>query len=635
MAEETKRIIEIEAKYETLAQLQKIIEQNKEAIADLDKTSVKYQKGLSELKAVQSEYNQNMRLAVKENTSAKGSYNDLVNQLARLKEMWKQADPKSDAFKEYTRQVNEVKAQLEGMDHSIGNWQRNVGNYSNSIASISGLFGSAGRAATGAIRSVQGLTMGFQALSATPVIGTLTLLVSLIAKVAQSLKQSEAASMRMAEALAPLKSAGQLAKIAFEGLANGLASVAEWLGKVADKLGLFTDRMRENQALVKEGNALKKRERELLVENSKLELESAKARNIAADKARVSVQDRIKALETAEAAEKRILANELEIAQKKFDLAKREAALAPNDAGTNDALAQAEANLYRVQTSYEQGMRRIVSQHSAALKEMGAATASVIAETGAAIPALIEIDEKWIEQMDKTTAKRLKEQEEAQKFEADMLRFIAEQDKEAAEIAEAASDEITQGFLDNIAAQEQAAENLKKTYYGVASAISSILDSVAGAYQNEIKARVAAGRMSEEEGEREFENVKALQYGVTWINTLSAVVGALADPTAPSWVLKAANAATALATGIANTVKISNTTLGNTQTSSATGAGVQSVQTVAPAVQVAVPEYRTITSASDEQSINDRFADQKVVLVTSELEAHNAGRKVKLAEATF
>lgn len=679
MAEETKRIIEIEAKYESLADLQAEVTKAKAALDDMMKGQIKalqetqgyqeadlatkrsltkaiqeqtkasadYQSGLTAVKALTTEYNAQMRMSAKEYSSVddgikvtKNSYNDLVNQLARAKQAWKNADPKTDAYVQATREVNRLKGDLEAMDHSIGNWQRNVGNYGNSIRSVAGLFGKAGGAASGAVAGVMGLTAGFEALSATPVIGTITIIVSLLAKVIGSLKQSEAASMRMAEAMAPLKAGGDLLKIAFEGLANGLAAVAEWLGKVADKLGLYSDRMKENQALVKEGNALKKREREILVENSKLELEAAKARNIATDKANNSVQERIKALEQAEAAEKKILANELEVAQKKFDLQKRQAALSPNDAATNDALAQAEANLYRVQTNYEQGMRRIIAQHSEALREMGRATKEAVAETSEGVAKLLEIDEKGFDKMDNGLKKQMEERKAAAAEEAEFNKIIAEQDAEMMAEFDRVSSELNKKLLEELDEEEKAAERRKQNIIGVANAIGSVLDSVAGAYQNEIKAQVDAGRISEAEGEKQFQNVKALQIAVSTIQMLTGITTALSGAftmkaTPLDYALAIAQAASIAAAGTANIVKIKNTNLGNTQTSSATGAGVQSIQTVAPAVQVAVPEYRTLTSASDEQSINERYANQKVVLVTSELEAHNAGRKVTLQESTF
>lgn len=640
MAEETKKVIEIEAKYDTLAQLYNIVEQNKAAIKDLDKSSSEYQKGLAELKGAQREYNQEMRIAVKETTSAKGSYNDLVNQLARLKEAWKQADPKSDAYEQYTREVNRVKAQLEEMDHSIGNWQRNVGNYGNSIASIAPLFGKAGTAIQSATKATKTFKSALDVLKAHPIIAVLGALAAIIGGVAKAFKQSEEAGMRLSEAMAPLKAGGQLVQIAFEGMAKAVASVAEWLGKVADKLGLFSERMKENQALVREGNALKKREREVIVENAKLENEVEKARRIATEKSKYSVQERIKALERAKDAEKKILDNELEIARKKYDLAKREAALSPNSAEMNDALAQAEAELYRVQTNYEQGMRRIVSAHSAALAEMGKATAVAVAASAEAVAQLAVINEDWYNKMDKGIAKQMEERKRMAAEDAELAKIIAEQDAELVADLDETSAALTQSFLDDIAAQEAAMEKMKKNSVGVATAISSVLDSVAGAYQAQLKAEVDAGRISEAEGEKQFENVKALQIAVSTIQMLTGITtalsGAFTTKSGP-WdiALAASQAASIAASGIANISKISSTTLGNTAASSAVGSGVESVMTAAPAVQVAVPEYRTLTSAADEQAINQRAASQKVVLVTSELEAHTAANQVKVAEATF
>jgi len=635
MAEETKRIIEVEAKYETLAQLQKIIEKNKAAIEDLDKSSSAYQKGLAELKGAQREYQQEMRIAVKETTSAKGSYNDMVNQLARLKEAWKQADPKTDAYAQYTRQVKKLKEDLAAMDASIGNYQRNVGNYANSISSIAHMFGSAGSAAMGAVNGIKGMTLGLKALSATPVIGVLTILVSLLTKISGAFKTSEEAGNRLAVAMAPLKAGGDLVKIAFEGLANALAGAAEWLGKVADKLGFYNERAKENQALAKEDITLRNRQRAVTIENAKLELESAKARNIAADKANYSVAERIKALEAAEVAEKKILDNELEIAQKQFEIAKRKAALTPNDIATNDALAASEAKLYQVETQYEQGMRRITSQHSAAIIEMRGVTAAAEKEAEA-LTKLTAIQDGWLNKMDNGVAKLAESRKLMAEEAAATNAMIAEQDKELTDDINATSAELNSGLLANIEAQQKASQQMVGNVQKVASSVSSILDSVAGAYQNEIKSQVESGKISEEEGEKQFQRVKALQYANTWINTLSAAVSAMAEPELP-FVVKLANAAAATTAGIANTIKIANTSLGSTTTSSATGSGVQSATTVttAPQVAVSVPEYRTITTASDEAAINQRTSAQKVVLVTSELEEHNAARKVTLSESTF
>lgn len=678
MADEVKRIIEIEARYQTLAQLQQAIDKDKEALEGLTKGSYAYAKTQAELKAIQQEFNQEMRIAVKSTTSAKNSYNDLVNQLAILKEAWKKADPNSDAFKEYTRQVNEVKAQLEGMDHEIGNWQRNVGNYGNSIAGIAPLFGNMGTAIAGATQKVNLFRKALDFLKAHPVFLVLGGLAAVISGIAKAFKQSEEASMRLAEALAPLKAGSDLVKNAFEGLAKAVASAAQWLGDAAEKLGLFSDEMKKRQLLQKMQNELTLQERDILVENELLRAKAAEARRQAADKANLTEQQRIDLLRQAESYLTQAAKNEQYLAEKRLSIAIREKNMAPNDPEANRKLAEAQAEVYRVQGNLSQQTTRITSQISAAQKEEQAGIEKT-AKTYERALQKIKDDYKDFLNERKFNAKQLADidkeyvatQESVGKevdafasstdiFESARLEFQIRRDalqEGSAEYLQAEVDlkkfeldtlhqvegESEDEFRDRQLQKEQEYNKARQALsqkrindtMKVATAISSLIDEVAGAYQNEIKAKVEAGKISEAEGEKEFENVKALQYATTWINTLTAMVGALADPTPLPWVVKAANAATALTAGIANTVKIANTTLGNTQTSSAVGAGVQSVQTVAPAVQVAVPEYRTLTSASDEQTLNERASSQKVVLVTSELEAFQQGRQVTLAESTF
>lgn len=97
-------------------------------------------------------------------------------------------------------------------------------------------------------------------------------------------------------------------------------------------------------------------------------------------------------------------------------------------------------------------------------------------------------------------------------------------------------------------------------YYNVyGKATSNVMDSVADAWEAALQAQVKTGKKSEEEAKRSFENVKTLQYASAIINTAGAVVQALADPTVPSYYVKIANAAAALAAGTAQVLKISMT----------------------------------------------------------------------------
>lgn len=647
MADEVRRIIEVEARgAETLAQLQQVVTdaqvamlQLNAAVKDGTATEEDYQKGLVQLKTAQQQYNKEMRVQVKENQAAKGSYNDLVNQLTRLKEKWKQAEPNTEAYRDLMKQVNDVKKQLESMDHDIGNWQRNVGNYANSIADIAGLFGGTGRAAQGALGAINGMTNGLRVMSATPAIAVLGGLVVLLEKIGGAFKTSEAAANSLALAFAPLKAGGQLLTNIMQDLAKSIANAAEWLGRMAERLGLFTDKMKENQQITQEEIDLRKEQRRVTVENAQLELEAAQQRNIAADKANHTVKERIAALESAAAAEKKIMDNNLAIAQREYNLAKRRADLTENSIEDNDDLAQKEAQLYRVRAEYEAGQRRLISQTSAAIMELRSETKAAAEEVEdytfkvtAGWEGRLTAAEKAAVEARKQAAADLKEIEKF--FAEDSTTFLTQLQSDLDAMNAAFNDSIVENRRKEEADKKQRISDLL-TY---AKAVSAVMDDVAGAYQNTLKAEVAAGRMSEQEGERRFKNVKALQYAVTGINTAAAMVQALSDPVVPSYFVRAANAATALSAGIANAVKIKNATLGGSQTSSATGQGVQAattINTAAPVLQETTPTTRLVADPRDEQRLNEMLKAQKVYILQSDIEAAGEARKVQLTESGF
>ena len=134
MADEIKKIITIDASksIRTLREFQTAVDNARVELVKFNGTEEERQRLLVNLKKAQSDYNKEMRMAVKETNAAKGSYNDLLNQLNRLKEAWKST---GDAAKraDLTKEINRVKGQLTELDHSIGNYQRNVGNYWNSL----------------------------------------------------------------------------------------------------------------------------------------------------------------------------------------------------------------------------------------------------------------------------------------------------------------------------------------------------------------------------------------------------------------------------------------------------------------------------------------------------------------------
>lgn len=111
---------------------------------------------------------------------------------------------------------------------------------------------------------------------------------------------------------------------------------------------------------------------------------------------------------------------------------------------------------------------------------------------------------------------------------------------------------------------------VEKMYSSYGKATSNVMGSVADAWNAALEAQVKSGKRSEESAKASFQFVKGLQMGAAVINTAGAVVQALADTTVPSYYVKVANAAAALAAGTAQIIKISSTDF------NASGAGAAS-----------------------------------------------------------
>ncbi len=166
--------------------------------------------------------------------------------------------------------------------------------------------------------------------------------------------------------------------------------------------------------------------------------------------------------------------------------------------------------------------------------------------------------------------------------------------------------------------------SLEKNLIKPLDAVANMLGNVAQAWENTIRAQVDAGKKSEEEGRKAFERMKILQYGTAVISTASAVVQALADPTVPSYILKAINAAAALAAGVAQVAQISATHYGSS--------GSNSTSTPQLVDRTPVQQTVSLNAAEAGQGVAQSM---RVYVVESDItEAQNKTR-ARVTESTF
>lgn len=163
-----------------------------------------------------------------------------------------------------------------------------------------------------------------------------------------------------------------------------------------------------------------------------------------------------------------------------------------------------------------------------------------------------------------------------------------------------------------------------KMYQQYSASVSNLLGNVAQAWQNIIRAKVDADKMSEEQAKKSFEKMKAFQYVQAGISTAAAVVQALSDPDVPSFYLRAINAAAALATGTAQIAQIASSHYGSTGTAS----------TTTPKLIDRTPVVNTVSLNASEAG-NSIQQNMRVYVVESDITEAQRATKARVTESTF
>ena len=191
--------------------------------------------------------------------------------------------------------------------------------------------------------------------------------------------------------------------------------------------------------------------------------------------------------------------------------------------------------------------------------------------------------------------------------------------------------------------KKEEAMSLLNTYGQVAQGIGDLMGTISDIWQNSIKERVKNGKITEEQGKKEFEESKKLQVATAISNGLAGV--AMAVSTAMSLgpiagpIMAAVNSAMVIATTATQIAKIKSTSFDG-GSSSVGGDVAAAVATPTPAAVAYTPQYSTNVTGQSEtvnlaNAVNEGQRDQRVYVVESDI--NEAGKRVEIreAESTF
>lgn len=504
------------------------------------------------------------------------SYNALVHNMAALKEEFRATE---DAARraDIGAEIKSINDQLKAMDEMQGNFQRNVGNYANSIKDafkdIGDKADSLRKGLGAATGGLNGFKDGMEGLSKSPAMATIGILVSLAFKLADSLKDNEDAMAAIKKAMEALRPVMDFFQGVLDTVVQYLVELIEKVGAWLGSSGLFNKIV---NGVVGVGNAI-------------LQFVIAPFKGVVAA-IKVFQDEGLKGIRNAAKAFGAEMKNGVSF-KSNFE------------AGQNVATAMID------------GVKSKKAEVKAVAQDIGKTAAEGIDNGLADAMKSLEMADKLSEQLRKEReaveeeTRRITEEFEAM-AEADMETFYAEMDAEIAKMEEMRHKE------------EELAKTRIETLQQLAGATSSILGSIADMYESDQKS-----------SEKNAKKVKALRIAGATIDTISGAVGAFASAASnpggiPGMIIGAANAAAVTAAGLANIAKIRAT--------DATGKSASAnAQVTAPQTAREIPQVRTVTTASDEQKLNDMLSDQRVYILASDIEASQNSRKVQVAEASF
>lgn len=655
MAEETIQIIRIETgeAVRSVNDLRENVKILKERLGDLEIGTTEYQDTLDELKVNQAAVKDAMYATTasmddltKSATGTSNSYNSLVHRMASLKEELRATDVSTEQgkerFKELAAQINEVNDTLKDMDALQGNFQRNVGNYPGLMKTFSGSLDALDKGLKATAGGVGGLKEGFDALAVNPAFAILGIVVTLFGSLADALKEDETTMAAVNKAGVSLEPVFKLLK----GLLERITTiVADLIGKVSafvQSNGLIPKII---DGVVGVGNAILK----FVVAPFKGVVEAIK----------VFKEQGVRGLGNAAKA----FANEMKTGISfKSNYQAGESIVDAITAGIKDKKKDVSDAGKNVIKPLKDGINMELDKMIQELdKEMDNMIQELDKKQEDANKIANSIAQGRLDNLDKAAKHQLElndilVEDDREKAEKAYQIQLSANERRLAALEQFAQDALDRGDLDAYLEYQQEAADLEveietnalrekkrlreqdakdakekakqqmEVMQSVASATSGILGSIADMYESD-----------EKNSEKNANKIKGLRIASATIDTISGAIGAFMQavqtiPPPMGAIIGGIQAAAVTAAGIAQIAKMKSTKVSGSASNSAPTAPAV---TSAPVRTIDIQQVRSVTSASEEDRLNQMASDQRVVLVMSDLEVKQNQSRVQVAEASF
>ena len=630
--------------------LKKLREQAKQYRQDMEGAEIgseKFTEAQRKLSEVSDQVKNVLMLGTKEIDDTNKSYDSLVRTMSQLTKAWRATGDEAERAR-LGEQILEINTQLKNLDASRGNFQRNVGNYSSAFDGMNSSMGEV-------IKKFPSLNSGIESF-----IGGLSESLPRLIESISTLK--EGVQEAVENGAKGVTVGGQIIKSLFS-MNTVLLIVMSALQLIIanwDKISkLWKDPSPQEKAeeAIEAMNKAIERQQNLLREQNieVLRQYTAELRNVGgdADKAREALERynqalKDNALAQAEANKATASAREQALALEEARARARIEELKRTQDIAEDMLGEGEGDVYdNAISKAEKALEEIIKLRAEAKTELDKYAESVVKAENDIVKAQVDVDIKRAEDAKKRREEEAKayadywvtifEEEEARIqnevdlfvpkmaewvsgiYEANLTEFYKYVNKLSSAAMpdfDAIGDEIDKEIQANIKTTAKALKEIEEREKASKEARLAIASQLAGNMASIFEENTIA--------------YKSFAIAEAVINTYQAATKSIAELGMP-W--GAAAAASALAAGFAQVKNIMSVDTSGKTTPNING-DVGAVVS-APAVVQEVPITRTITDTSVEDRLNAKLADQRVILVYSDVEEFGKRVQVQRSESSF
>ena len=266
-------------------------------------------------------------------------------------------------------QIAALSDKVKQQEAAIGDARRNVGNYAMRTAEAAGKMGFFGKGLAGVVNPLKNVTMGLKAASATPFLAIVSLLITLLQKLAERFKGNAAAMEKLTSLFGAFSGIGTMINKVIDSLADGIGWLAEKMLNLADALGLVSAEMKASQKIAEGELQIEKDRQQLALMAAQDQKKVSDLRAKIADKEKHSASERIKMLQEVRDTEEEVARRQYVLAQREYELQVKKSAQSRSSQEELKKENELKIAMLNAEIALDDKRRELNEQESALRKE--------------------------------------------------------------------------------------------------------------------------------------------------------------------------------------------------------------------------------------------------------------------------